>query len=438
MKPVRIAWLALLAALALVAFAPAAVAFHSGGVAECSGCHSMHEAVGTPLLQGSDYSSTCLNCHQHAGDTGPTSYHVSTAEADMPPGVPPKQRNPGGDFGWLKKTYTTTASYGAPIQNNGWTHGHNIVAADYGYTADPENTTAPGGTMSSAELSCVSCHGPHNRARRLADGTVVTPSKAQGTTYPPIYASGSYGAEPTSTLAVGVYRLLRGAGSTAFDAVTFSGVPPAVAPSAYNRSEATTQTRVAYGYSPTANGYDSWGRWCATCHPDMHSDVGYVHEVDSALGSGIADNYNKYVKTGDLSGTSATSYSSLVPFNENTADASVLKGHAKTDDSVLTGPTAADRLSCMTCHRAHASAWEHALRWNMEGEFLTMADSSGNPVYPATDAAGTTPDGRPLSSFGQFHRGYSTAEMKAAYYDREATKFAAYQRALCNKCHIKD
>ena len=58
-------------------------AFHSGGVAECGGCHSMHAAKssGGLLLVGTDQSSTCLSCHQHAGDTGPSSYHVSTAEA---------------------------------------------------------------------------------------------------------------------------------------------------------------------------------------------------------------------------------------------------------------------------------------------------------------------------------------------------------------------
>ena len=55
-------------------------AFHSGGVAECGGCHSMHspEAGGSFLLIGTDQSSTCLTCHEHAGDTGPRSYHVST------------------------------------------------------------------------------------------------------------------------------------------------------------------------------------------------------------------------------------------------------------------------------------------------------------------------------------------------------------------------
>src|SRR5512137_2106016 len=61
-----------------------AYAFHSGGVAECEGCHSMHNSCegtsnvtgrtfsqgsGPYLLKASDQSGACLNCHQ-AADTG--------------------------------------------------------------------------------------------------------------------------------------------------------------------------------------------------------------------------------------------------------------------------------------------------------------------------------------------------------------------------------
>ncbi len=79
----------LAAALMLLFAASNSQAFHSGGVAECSGCHSMHapKAGGSFLLVGTDPSSTCLSCHQNAADTGPSSYHISTAEAGMPVGV---------------------------------------------------------------------------------------------------------------------------------------------------------------------------------------------------------------------------------------------------------------------------------------------------------------------------------------------------------------
>ena len=117
MKTSRIA-LGLFAFLALALLWPGSSsrpqAFHSGGVAECSGCHSMHspKANGSFLLIGTDQSSTCLTCHLHPGDTGPSSYHIATADADMGPGVAPKQRTPGGDFGWLPEPMTTR---GAPV-----------------------------------------------------------------------------------------------------------------------------------------------------------------------------------------------------------------------------------------------------------------------------------------------------------------------------------
>jgi hypothetical protein len=175
-----------LLALATVALAIGlgtnAYAFHSGGVAECSGCHSMHSPFpgGTSLLVGSDKSAACLSCHEHAGDTTQSSYHISTASADMPVGTAPLQRTPGGDFGWLKKTYTWPAAARPPDRDrDGASHGHNIIAGasaagTYNYVVDPDNATAPGGTYPSANLGCTSCHDPHGKARRLADGTIVS------------------------------------------------------------------------------------------------------------------------------------------------------------------------------------------------------------------------------------------------------------------------
>lgn len=414
----------LVAALLALGLGGTAYAFHSGGVAECTGCHSMHspKAGGSFLLVGIDQSSTCLTCHEHAGDTGPTSYHISTAPADMPAGAPPKQRTPGGDFGWLKKTYTFTVR-GTAITEDGSTHGHNIVAADNGYVVDPVNVTSPGGTFPSAQLACNSCHDPHGKYRRKSDGTIAT-------TGAPIIASGSYATSttpgyaepPAAGTALGVYRLLAGLGY-AKSGVTFAGNPAAKVPNTYNRTEATTQTRAAYGHA-TTGGHVTWGDWCATCHGAMHSNGNYVHRVDEGLGSEIATNYKTYVKSGDLTGDGVNGFSSLVPFVENTADYAALASHAKNDDTVLTGPSSADRVSCLSCHRAHASGWEYGLRWNMEGEFMVY-----NSLWPGTDTTPTVP---------QFARGRLAAETQAAYYDRPVTQFASYQRVLCNKCHAKD
>jgi predicted CXXCH cytochrome family protein len=436
MRAMRVMLMVGIAALAVVGFSPV-FAFHTGGVGECTGCHSMHEATGVPLLAKGDASSTCLNCHEVAGLTSPSSYHVSTAASDMPDGIPPAQLGPGGDFGWLKKTYTYVLRSN-PTTDYGYTHGHNIVATDYGYIPDPVNTTAPGGTMSATELSCVSCHNPHSRNRRLNDGSVISPTRNPGQTYEPIFASGSYSNSPIPPvgLAVGVYRLLGGSDYVPYDNQAFPGVPAAVTPATYNRSEASTQTRTAYGWGTAP--YASWGNWCGTCHTDMHIGTN-IHPVDQALNTTITNNYNAYLMTGNLMGTNATSFSSLVPFAEGTSSFATLAGHAQINDSQLGGPTAnTDMVMCLSCHRAHASAWEYALRWNPENEFLTMADAAGVAVYPANDQVGSTPDGKALNTQTQVSRGYSVAEMTAAYYQRPATKFAPYQRQLCNKCHIQD
>lgn len=245
----------------------------------------------------------------------------------------------------------------------------------------------------------------------------------------PIKASGSYngaGNEPTATEAVGVYRLLAGAGYTKAS-VTFNGVPAAKAPSTYNQSEAANQIRVAYGVS-TAGGHVTWGQWCATCHPNMHSTGHYVHPVDQGLGSTTAGLYANYVKSGDMTGTLATSFLSLVPFATNSGDYTVLAGLASSTNSQLGGPGSSDQVNCMSCHRAHGSGMMEALRFDNGYEFMVVGGQ-----YIGSDNPNMTSSRAPLQ-----HRGRTMAEWQAAYYDRPVTNFATYQRVLCNKCHAKD
>ena len=436
----------IIAAVVAIGLGGQAFAFHDGGVAECGGCHSMHDAVSTYaaggdhgyLLRAVDQSSTCLNCHEVAGLDVPSSYHMSTAAVDLAAGTDVvAQRTPGGDFGWLRQDLSAPASYGngyVIINNYGYTRGHNIVAANNSYTADPVNTTAPGGTMVSANLGCQSCHNPHGTARIDSTGAVVEP--VVGQTFPPITDSGSYGSVPAAGEAVGIYRLLghdgyQATGSTA----AFPGAPAAVSPSTYNRDETPAPTRVAYGHG-TTDGFETWASWCGTCHPDMHTDTpgapgGVVHPVEDTLG-GEAANYNAYVKTGDLTGVATSSFTSLVPYSTTSTDIATLAALATNSGTPADGPTGGDRLNCLTCHRAHASGWEYALRWNGEAEFLTLGPPAA-PIYPGVELSGT------IGNQGQFNRGYTSAQMEAAYQGRPAgQEFAGHQRVLCNKCHLKD
>ena len=151
----------------------------------------------------------------------------------------------------------------------------------------------------------------------------------------------------------------------------------------------------------------------------MHSSGNYVHPIDETLGSTIATNYQQYVKSGDMSGSSATSFLSLVPFTEGTGDYTTLGTHAVNNDSQLGGPASTDEVNCLSCHRAHASGWKDMLRFNYFYEFMVKAGQ-----YVASDNPAVTGTRAPLQ-----HQGRTIADATAAYYDRPATKFAKSDRS---------
>lgn len=412
-----------------------ALAFHDGGVARCEGCHTMHNSYqnavmaknGIPqftgnqyLLQGSDQSSTCLNCHSGTG--GYKIANLGTAA-----GVPPVNYTPGGDFGWLQKSYTWSPRTGVTSTSAGERHGHNIVALDYGLLADTTLTSAPGGTYSAGNLACISCHDPHGKYRIMDAAGTIDSNKTLGAVSKPIHASGSYGETPTTDAAVGVYRLLAGTGyapASNPSSPFVNNSPVAVVPSTYNRSEQVTETRVAYG--------TGMSEWCANCHTSIHNDglaSKLIHPASSTatLTAAVVANYNAYVKSGDLSGAMATSYTSMVPYEEGTADLVVLAPLAVNNGTQTGGPDGTENVMCLSCHRAHATGWNSMTRWNNSPEMIVL-----DGEWPGTDALGAD------SSLAKYHEGRTQAETQAAMYGRLASGYATFQRSLCNKCHAKD
>jgi hypothetical protein len=385
-------YLTTLAVIVLLNVPFTAGAFHKGGVAECDGCHTMHNSLGGErmtanslssgttnpyLLRGSTASGTCLNCHHTTAST-PSGYMVSSPRAGSP--ALPSQLTPGGDFGHFAR--------------------HNIVAAEYGYTRDSLVNFAPGGTYPVPTFSCISCHDPHGRYRHLP-GT-----GEQALTGAAIRESGSYGAEPDGATAVGVYRLLGGAGyqpkSLAGDFAFANPAPVAVCPPDYNRSEAAADTRVAYG--------TGMSEWCSNCHGKMHGDGSpepgsFRHPAgrNARLGTLFAANYNRYdFRTGAVDADGSLAYSSLVPYEMGTD----VRADLLTATLTTAGPSAAgtENVACITCHRAHASGFNDLGRWRFDSVILW---------------------GVPLPRSIQ-------------YYGRDQGYFAPYQRSLCNKCHVKD
>lgn len=389
--------------------------FHNGGTGNCQGCHTT-----PPELIGSDPGSTCLSCHQAPlGLAQPKDYYVAS---DVRGSTLCAQLSPGGDFCWLKKSYSwSSGGSGARPEeiSPGERHGHNIIALDFDFTADTTHFSAPGGSYRADNLSCISCHDPHGTYRRLSDGTI----KREG---PPIISSGSYADSPSpgAGSAVGVYRLLAGKGympGHLAGGFSFTADPPAaVAPSSYNRAETTNDTRVAYG--------SGMSEWCANCHVNMLNDNcsgARQHGAGNGarLTQEIIKNYNSYISSGDSAGSYLNSYTSLVPYEMGTNDYAILKSTANSNGINLSGPQGSANVMCLTCHRAHASGWDSITRWNMGAEFIVYGGR-----YPGTDN----------SSSAQYAMGRTTVEIQKTFYDRRAGSFAAYQRSLCNKCHNKD
>jgi hypothetical protein len=411
MKIVKFSLILVAAVAAIIGLSTASYAFHSGGVAECMGCHDIHDGQSaSALLIAQDISSTCANASCH-GSPSAGSYHILTPTNTV--GVPPLQITPGGDFGWLLKTYTWSPRAGSSSTELGERHGHNIVAAAIpGYVSDSTNTVAPGGSMDATQLSCNSCHDNHGKLRRLNSGAIAT-------TGAPIIGSGSYtnSTLPAANQAVGMFRLLRGPGSTAGSGgQTFTTVFNASVAATYNRTEAVSQTAEAYGAGVS--------NWCSTCHPDMHSATSgkLTHPVDQGFSAGVAGNYNAYLGSGL---TGASGFDTIIPFQtDNTTDMLALETAANT---VNAQAATSSRVMCLSCHRAHASGFAHMTRWQNEGEFI-----AADGVWPGTNSPST------IASAAKYAMGRTVAETSASYNNQPETKYASYQRSLCNKCHAKD
>jgi hypothetical protein len=373
--------IAALAGILTLGLAGTAFAFHTGGVAACDGCHSMHNSAESPvtgapsgqLLKGTDPSSTCLNCH--AGSGGERI--LSTDASDF---------SPGGDFFWLTQSYTNTVE-GTPVTSDPDNMGHNVVALAFGLSADATNLQAPGGTFISSTLGCEDCHDPHGQ---VAGGT------ANGQL--PISVSGSYGAVPVAGTIAGNYRLL---GAAPYGVITAAA--PIAATAGFGESDTS---HVAYG--------QGMAEWCASCHTTYDDDLIDKHPSGNleVLGGTIAGNYNAYVATGDfLGGAGATAYLQFVPFERQETDKTILAAAVTSTQ----GPAASDNVMCLTCHRAHASAFNNIGRWNFDDELLENG----------------FPSDQNLTAMG--------AVANADYYGRDiGVDFGDYQRSFCNKCHVKD
>lgn len=353
----------LLAAGFVFLLAGSSFAFHDGGVAHCNGCHTMHNSAdgelvdpNSPagnawLMKDETASDVCLNCHSHG------SYSVLGADV-----LTPTAERGAGDFVFqLEDNLNDGHGGGAVLDDSlggGWANpipgykgGHSIYAPGHGLSYDPTafpGNNGPGGSYNKLALGCTSCHDPHGNEN---------------------------------------FRLLYGAGDIQDGFYTFT-----------NEAPVATGFSVFFGNEGSGGGtvYTSgMSDWCGNCHADMHTASAggnLVHPSGQPMGGTIANFYGFYAGTDDMGGgTPDASYIPQVPF----------EGSTRTATGDLFGPDASSQVSCITCHRAHATSAPDAGRWDFSVTLLVEdGDESGSYVIP--------------------------------------NPYSDNQRSLCNKCHGKD
>ncbi|MFH1277981.1 MAG: hypothetical protein ABIK65_06360 [Candidatus Eisenbacteria bacterium] len=262
-------------------------------------------------------------------------------------------------------------SAGHAEESAGETHGHNVIGPAYGLVQDGTLGASPGGDFLVQHLTCTSCHDPHgNESFRLLYGSALGP----------IYGGGRYDFDDDAPFAAGNSR----------------------------------RTYVGGGGNETNGRHTVYksgmAEWCANCHETFHSGntTNFVHPTGEAVGGSVAEIYNLYVSTEDQTGGDpAVSYWGLVPFEDVDIDLATVD-----TENYTAGPTAADQVMCLSCHRAHASPFPDIGRWDFGATF--MNDDS----HPAPGD-----DGASLGDVANRYYGYS---------------FTDNQRSVCNKCHVKD
>jgi len=322
-------------------------------VTQCNACHTAHNSQdgsvidvdslsGNPnLLADAAPSDICLDCHSRYGQLSSNGQTLT----------------PGGDFFWTTRDVAFTDASGTQQRIDGREHGHNLHSPGHGLTADDVLTVAPGGTFDSSRLGCHSCHDPHGNAN---------------------------------------FRFLYGAGETASDypgGYTFAFPAPIAEGYPLGSGQSGMGAETTGQHTAYISGMSDW---CANCHEGIHSKMSsaMLHPVDESIGSEISGSYNAYLTTGEMNGDWATAYLPLVPFED-----------AGNTTHSTTGTTSTSKVMCLTCHRAHASPYPDAGRWDFGQTWLKESQPSREPYLAQYD-------GNPLNLLNQ--------------------------RSLCNKCHPHD
>jgi hypothetical protein len=418
------------AALTLVFASSAFANFgpHGGYITDtdsCAGCHRAHTSfsnlrfdpkVGADLLaedekpyallvgNAATMSEFCNACH---GDAAPgASTNVVSGRFDSGPSGAAGQAV-GASNGGVTVAYTTSSTFGAPLNGGGFSQMLNYQDWESSATPVYQNISsahsmekvgvlwgAGNAATTTMTLTCTSCHDPHGSSNyRLLKDTVNS------------HTVGGY----TGDLPNGMVFS------------TETGYP--TADGGWLKRQAGHNQMVGYSPNYTSGSAQiaagtagaSLSTWCSACHEqydDSTSNYGYgSYEASGAVGSASRHRHpvDIALKTGDtvLQVTpQETSIDHRIPLE-------VVPGG---------GDPRGDHIGCLTCHYAHGSSSQ------MSGWSAAHLEQAGTRIIPVRDAiAGVDPDKADV--IASLNGGSGTAGTSAL--------LRADNRGVCERCHNK-
>ncbi|MDR7468453.1 MAG: cytochrome c3 family protein [Armatimonadota bacterium] len=290
--------------------------YHTGATLVCSSCHTMHYSEGGQPPPGADpggpfpklllkrnETDLCLTCHGGG-----------TAAPNVMGG-----NWPGGQFP------ATAAAEG---------RGHNPTG-----TVDNQSTqipldstlglTPPGSTRGAlTEFTCGTCHDPHG-----------------------------FSDYDTGNAAVFTYRLLRktikGPGGATID--VSNTIQSTFRDEQDSEVESATNHNVYRSAPEIGDKTKGFSQWCASCHSDFHGPaLGFRHPTADQLGK----LYENYTLANPADGYAGGTYHFKYPVETTQG----VLATTTTQWPITSGTT--ERVFCLSCHRAHGSAYSNAGRWD--------------------------------------------------------------------------
>ena len=350
----------------------------------CSNCHTMHDSQNGQQAQDrndvafttSDVQNykavnllvnTCIGCHSSTSASTIITLGGGTRIPIVFNTVQPGSPLAGGNFYW--------------VETSGDAYGHNVK------TVDGTLNEAPGGNTSFGVVpnSC-GFDGCHKSLASIRYGP------GPGPLFNPIIGNGCIGCHDPAHHADdeknllsggykyvdesgGGYRFLNKAGKNYWDIPPHN--PPAVAgiedpdweqnpgSAAHNEYQDSPKPFAPLAYGSASQGISDF---CAGCHNDFHS-----WPAGGSPNGGNGDPWLRHPASVELpaSGeyTAYTTYNPDVPVARK--DAAALSAYSGPSNIVTAG---ADKVMCLSCHRAHASPYKDMLRW----DYNTMIAGGGS------------------------------------------------------------